>query len=114
MDPIRETDLTDLIMLLNCGESIEQELACEYIFIRDNDFPPYMASGGRIYLDGKAKSDFDILCEAGAIAGIDVGKPYLVGLCIWNNEIHGEQPEEGKLLAKKFGIGKEFIETPVE
>ena len=109
----KETNLTDLISLLNYGVPIQLELACGFISIEDKEFPPYEASNGVTYLVGKARNDFDMLCEKQAIGGVNLDKPYLVGLCIWDSNLHGIQPEEGMLLAKKFGIGKEFIEAPV-
>ncbi|MBH0037758.1 hypothetical protein [Pseudoalteromonas sp. SWN166] len=108
-----ETNLTDLISLLNYGVTIQLELASGYISIDDKDFPPYEASNGIIYLIGKARDDFDMLCEKQAIGGVNLDKPYLVGLCLWDTNLHGIQSGEGILLAKKFGIGKEFIDDLV-
>ena len=88
------------------------ELAAYYMRIEDDVHP--LGKGNSFFLSGKAERDFNVLCEAGAIGGLEIGKSYLVQFCLWDSEIHGEQTEEGKALAKKFGLGKEFVDFAVK
>lgn len=100
------TDLDEVIFLINHGVPMFMELACNFMHIEDDNGHPW--GGKSFYLTGKAERDFDILCEGGAMAGLDTGKSYLQQFCLWDSEIHEEQTEEGKVLANKFGLGKEF------
>ena len=107
---IEVTDLDEVIFLINHGVPMFMELAANQMHI-DDDVHPW--GGNSFYLSGKAERDFDVLCEAGVIAGLDTGKSYLAQFCLWDSEIHGEQSEEGKALAKKFCIGEEFVDFAV-
>jgi len=109
---IEVTDIDEVIFLINHGVPMFRELAAHYMHIEDNVHP--WGQGNSFYLTGKAERDFNLLCEAGAIGGLDTGKSYLVQFCLWNIEIHGEQPEEGKVLAKKFELGEEFVDFAVK
>ncbi|MFT4805189.1 MAG: hypothetical protein ACI83B_003052 [Sediminicola sp.] len=109
---IEVTDIEEVIFLINHGVPIYMELAAYNMHIKDDIHP--LGRGNSFYLSGKADRDFDALCEAGAIGSLETGKSYLERFCLWNSEIHGEQPEEGKALAKKFGLGKEFVDFVVK
>lgn len=104
---IEVTDLEEVIFLINHGVPMFMELAANYMHIEDDVHP--LGGGNSFYLIGKAERDFDVLCESGAIGSLETGKSYLERFCLWNSEIHGEQPDEGKALAKKFGLGEEFV-----
>jgi hypothetical protein len=109
---IEVTDIEEVIFLINHGVPMYMELAAHYMHIEDDVHP--WGKGNSFYLTGKTKRDFDLLCEEGAIGGLETGKPYLVQFCLWNTKIHGEQPEEGKALAKKFELGEEFVDFAVK
>jgi hypothetical protein len=106
---IEITDLNEIIFLMNHDVPIFMELACNYMHIDDAVHP---WKGCSLYLSGKAEQDFYELCEAGAIGGLDTGKSYLEHYCLWDTQIHGKQSEEGNALAKKFNLGKEFVDSP--
>ena len=109
---IEVAELDEVIFLINHGVPMFMELAAYYMNIQDDVHP--LGGGNSFYLSGKAERDFDDLCKAGAIGSIETGKSYLERFCLWNSDIHGEQPEEGKALAKKFGLGKEFVDFAVK
>jgi hypothetical protein len=109
---IEVTDLEEVIFLINHGVQMFMELAAHYMHIKDDVHP--LGRGNSFYLTGKAERDFDLLCEAGAIGGLETGKSYLARFCLWDSEIHGEQSEEGKALAKKFGLGEKFVDFAVK
>lgn len=109
---IEVTDIEEVIFLINHGVPMHMELAANYMHI-DDDVHPW-GRGNSFFLSGKAERDFNLLCEAGAIGGLDTGKSYLQQFCLWNTEIHGEQPEEGKALAKKFELGEEFVDFAIK
>lgn len=104
-EPIELTDLSEIIFLLNLEVPIFMELACNFMHIDDDAHPWH---GHSLCLSNKAQKDFDQLCESGAIGGVDTGKKYLEQYCLWDPQIHGEQPEKGKILAEKYELGKEF------
>jgi hypothetical protein len=109
---IEVTDLEEVIFLINHEVPIFMELAAYFMHIKDDIHP--WGGGNSFFLSGKAERDFNILCEAGAIGGLETGKSYLAQFCLWNPEIHGEQTEKGKALAKKFGLGEEFVDFEVK
>lgn len=109
---IEVTDIEEVIFLINHRVPMYMELAANYMSIVDDVHP--LGGGNVFYLSGKAERDFDLLCEAGAIGGLETGKSYSVQFCLWNSEIHGEQPVEGKTLAKKFCLGEEFVDFAVK
>ena len=109
---IEVTDIEEVIFLINHGVPMYMELAAHYMHIDDDVHP--LGRGNSFYLTGRAERDFYVLCEAGAIGGLETGKSYLQQFCLWNTEIHGEQPQEGKTLAKKFGLGEEFVDFAVK
>jgi hypothetical protein len=49
-----------------------------------------------------------------AISAQETGKHYLAILCLWDMGRDGEQSEEGMVLAKKLGIGEEFVDPAVK
>lgn len=87
------------------------DLACNIMNI-DDDVHHFGKSP--FFLANKGERDFESLCEAGAISILDTGKPYLSKFCLWDIGIDGEQSEEGMLLAKRFGIGEEFVDFAVK
>jgi hypothetical protein len=109
---IEVTDLEEVIFLINHEVPIFMELAAYFMHIKDDIHP--WGGGNSFFLSGKAERDFDILCKAGAIGGLETGKSYLARFCLWDSKIHGEQPAEGKALAKKFGIGEEFVDFAIK
>lgn len=109
---IEVTDIEEVIFLINHRVPMYMELAAHYMHIEDDVHP--WGRGNSFYLSGKAERDFDDLCEAGSIGSLETGKSYLERFCLWNSEIHGEQPEEGKVLARKFCLGEEFVDFAVK
>tara|TARA_R110001592_G_scaffold192882_1_gene439958 strand:+ start:9375 stop:9722 length:348 start_codon:yes stop_codon:yes gene_type:complete len=105
------TDLDEVIFLLNHGVPIFMDLACNIMNI-DDEVLHFGKSP--FYLAEKPEQDFDSLCEAGAIAILDTGKPYLVKICLWDIARDGEQSKEAIAMAKKFDIGEEFVDFAVK
>jgi len=109
---IKVTDLKEVIFLLNHGVPIFRDLSAYHMHIEDDVHP--LGRGNSFYLSGKAERDFHLLCELKAIGKLEIGKSHLEQFCLWNSEVHGEQMEEGKALAKKFEIGEEFVDFAVK